>query len=299
MQIATLRQLFQIVNEKKQVKKVAIAAAEDLHIIKITLKMKELGLIAPIFVGNKQTIQKIALQNDLIINEQEIIDSKLLEESAKIAVSLVYEGTADLLMKGMLPTKVILRAVIHKEHGISNGNLLSHLALFESPYFTKIFGITDAAINIAPSLDEKMIILKNAIQAFQKMGIAKPRVAILAAIEKINPKMKATLDAHSIANLYSNRQDNCIVEGPLSLDIAVSEHAAQIKGYTSSVAGRADILLVPDIQSGNILYKCLTYLGGATTAGLVIGAKSPIILSSRADSEESKMNSIALAILLS
>lgn len=286
---------------KKRGRKIlAIAAAEDASVMNAISVAKTMGLIAPFFIGNRSKITDIAESLKIKLSSNEIIDSADENESCAIAVKMVSEGKADIVMKGMVPTGTLLKHVINKEHGLLSGRLLSHLAIFESPYYHKIFGLTDAAMNISPSLQEKVDIINNAVNAFKLLGVINPKVAVLAAVEKVNPKMPATTDAILLKEMNLNNQlENCIVDGPFALDNAISAEAAQHKGIFSPVAGDADILLAPDINSGNILYKSLSFLGGSKCAALITGSKSPIVLTSRADSEETKLLSITLGVLTS
>jgi phosphate butyryltransferase len=199
-------------------------------------------------------------------------------------------------MKGMVSTGVLVKAILDKENGLLNGALLSHIAFFETPHYHKLLCITDAALNIAPDVTDKADIIRNAVKAFHKLGIKQPKVAILAAVETVNPKMEATMHAAILAMMQKRNQiEGCIVDGPLALDNAISAQAADHKGIVSEVAGDADILVTPDLNAGNMLYKSLIFLGGAVTAAVVAGASVPVVLTSRADSDRSKFLSIALA----
>ncbi|MBN2484823.1 MAG: bifunctional enoyl-CoA hydratase/phosphate acetyltransferase [Bacteroidales bacterium] len=297
--IKSLKELPQLAKQK-QVKTLAIAAAEDASVMNAIIKAKELGLIAPIFIGNKQKIEAIASEFSIKISPSEIIHSEDEAKSCAIAVKMVSDGKAHILMKGMVQTATLLKQVVNKEFGLLSGKLLSHLALFESVYYHKIFGLTDAAMNIAPTLDEKASIVENAVEAFIKLGVENPKVALLAAVEKVNPKMQATTDA-AILKIMNERKQlaHCIIDGPLALDNAISREAAAQKGISGPVAGDADILVAPDINTGNAIYKCLPFLGGASCAAIITGSKAPIVLTSRADSEETKFLSIALGVLTS
>jgi phosphate butyryltransferase len=221
--------------------------------------------------------------------------------AAGFAVELVRSGSADVLMKGLLDTSILLKAALSREFGINAGRLTSHVAALEVPTYHKLLFVTDAAINIAPDLAAKLDIVANAVHAARSLGIERPKVAMLAAVEKINyEKMPCTVDAAVIAQMNRRGQvQGCVVDGPLALDNAVSAESARIKGLESEVAGDADILVAPDIEAGNILYKCLIDLGGARGAGVVMGAARPIVLTSRADSAGTKLASIALAALAS
>ena len=297
-----ITQLDEIVNQAKntETKRLAIAAAEDKYVLNAINKAKELGLIAPIFIGSKHKILKAADYVGTDIDEAEIIDVPSNKDACEVAVKLVSQGKADILMKGSVSTGVLLKYVVSREYGLLSGKMLSHLAIFEIPSYNKLLGITDAAMNIAPNLEEKVKILTNAIEAFQVLGIDSPKVAALAAIEKVNPKMPASIDAAALAMMGARKQfGKCEIDGPLALDNAISIEAAKHKHIKSPVAGQADILLAPDIESGNILYKSLSFLGNAKCAAIILGSKSPIVLTSRADSEENKFLSIALGVLTS
>jgi phosphate butyryltransferase len=298
--IFSLREILDRAKKKKLKQKLAVAAAEDIYILRALARLHQSGLVEPILIGNKNLINELAKQENIPISKYSIIDTKSTQESASKAVELIRDGHADLLMKGMLSTKTLLVEVLNKDTGIAAQNLLNHMALFESPYYHKVFAVTDAAMNVAPDKIEKVAIIQNTVNAFIKIGVKLPKVALLTAVEKVNPKMLDTVEAAAIVEQhYESRIADCIIEGPMALDLAVSKVAAEHKHFIGNVPGDADILVVPEITSGNILYKSLTCLGGAKTAGVVIGAKVPIILTSRADSDESKLYSIALAIELS
>jgi phosphate butyryltransferase len=281
-------------------KRLTIAVAEDNNILGAVMVAKNLGVIAPIFIGDKEIIKRISLEEDFIIGESEIVNEPDHEKACMLAAQIVSEGKADILMKGLIQTGTFLKSILHKEFNLLTGNLLSHFAIFESPYYHKLFALSDAAMNIAPTLDEKTSITKNAIEIMRFLGVEVPKVAIITAVETVNPKMLATVDAHELKLKAENGEfGSCFVDGPLALDNAISIEAAKHKGINSLVAGDADILIAPDIQSGNILYKSLNFLGNARCAAIIAGAKIPVVLTSRADSEESKFLSILLGVLCS
>lgn len=218
-------------------------------------------------------------------------------QAAEQAVKSVYINDSNVLMKGHIPTAVLMKAVLNRNFGLRTGKILSHVAAFEIPGFDRLLFITDAGMNINPDLQRKAQIIQNAVQIAKSVGVIKPIVAPLAAIEVINPAMHATLDAAALAAMNRRGQiTDCIVDGPLALDNAISINAAKHKGISGDTAGNADILLVPNIESGNILYKSLVYFSKAKVGGLIAGAKAPIVLTSRADSAESKLYSLALAL---
>jgi phosphate butyryltransferase len=289
----------QEIARKKPVQKLAVAAAEGEHVFKASIKAKNEGIVKPVFIGDKQRIIEIAGKLQINAAELEIIDIKDQAGSCDEAFHLASNGKADIVMKGLVSTSIFLKALLNKNYGLVKNSILSHLAIFETPFYPKILGITDAAINIAPNLKDKAEIIKNAVEAYNNMGVDKPRVGVLAAIENVNPKMKATVHASKLKIMNEKQQiKNCIIDGPLALDNAVSQSAARHKGIHSDVAGDVDILVTPDINSGNILYKSLNFLGGAVCAALVLGAAVPVILTSRADSDQSKFMSIAFAVAI-
>lgn len=274
-------------------RKIAVAAAEDEHVLEaLKIAVKE-NVVEPVLVGDKTEIEKIAKKVDFDLTGIEIIhNEKGADISAQIAVSLVKKGEADVLMKGFVGTGTLLKAVLDKENGLRKGNVLSHMAFFETPYYHKLLGVTDVAMNIAPDLDTKVHIINNAVEACHKIGISMPKVAAIAAVETINPKMEATLHA---AELKKMQWQGCLVDGPFAIDIAVNKEAATHKGIVSEVAGDCDVILAPYIEAGNMFYKALNFLGGATCAAVIMGAAVPIVLTSRSDSETTKFLSIALA----
>ncbi|MCK5820867.1 MAG: phosphate butyryltransferase, partial [Bacteroidales bacterium] len=240
--------------------------------------------------------EDIAQKDGLELQGIEIIHEANQIKAVEQAVRLVHEGGAQILMKGASSTSILLKAVLNKEWGLRKGSLLSHLSVFELSRYHKLLGITDVAINIAPGVNEKMEIIKNAVGFMQSIGISKPKVALIAAVEKVYNSMPATIEAAEIVRRYqADELVNCLVDGPFALDIAISSESALHKGVQSPVAGDADLLLMPQIESGNILYKSLSLFSDSKIAAVVLGASAPIVLTSRADSEESKLNSIMLA----
>ncbi len=256
------------------------------------------GLIVPVLVAPRAKLQAVADRNKLDISTLRIEDVPHSHAAAARAVALAASGEVAALMKGSLHTDELMSAVLACPD-LRTGRRLSHCFLMQTPSYPRPFIITDAAINIAPDLDEKADIIRNAIGLAQAIGVQQPRVAILAAVETVNPRMTATLDAAALCKMADRGQiRGAILDGPLAFDNAVSIAAARIKGIVSDVAGRADILVVPDLESGNMLAKQLEYLGGAASAGIVLGARIPIVLTSRADSRESRIASCAIALLL-
>jgi len=296
--IKSFNQLFEAV-KKNGYKKIAVACADDEEILKAISNVSEQGLTEGIFIGNRGKIEELIQKKNLDIKKYEIIDSKDSKSSAECAVRLVAEGHADLVMKGLINTADFLKAVLNEEYGLTTGNLLSHVAVFEIKNYHKFLIITDAAMNISPDAEQKVNIINNALTVTRALNIQEPKVALLAAVEKINTKMSATLDAAYISKMAERKQiKGAIIDGPLALDNAVSAKAAAHKGIASSVAGDADILVVPNIETGNVLYKSLVCFAEARCAGIIAGAKVPVVVTSRADSWETKMNSIALGLLM-
>ncbi|NLX81872.1 MAG: bifunctional enoyl-CoA hydratase/phosphate acetyltransferase [Proteiniphilum sp.] len=279
-------------------KGVVVAAAEDVAVLGAIKKAVEEGVVYPILVGNKSEIEKVANSIQFDLSNIEIInnDDNDSLHSAEIAIEQIHKGKASILMKGNIATGTLLKAVLNKEKGLRKSKILSHVAFFESPYYHKLLCVTDVAMNISPSLEDKVHILNNAVEACHKIGIDRPKVAVVAAVETVNPKMKATIEAAELTEMNKNGViTGCVVDGPLAIDNAVSKDAAALKDITGEVAGDCDIILAPYIEAGNMFYKALNFLGGASVAAIIMGATVPIVLTSRADSTQSKFMSIALA----
>jgi phosphotransacetylase len=262
------------------------------------LEAAQKGLITPTLVDPVARIREIAKANSIDLGKVEIVDTPHSHASAAKAVELVRQGKAELLMKGSLHTDELLAAVVARDTGLRTGRRLSHVFVMDVPTYHKVLLVTDAAINIAPTLEDKADICQNAIELAQSFGVVQPKVAILAAVETVNSKMPATIDAACLCKMAERGQiRGGLLDGPLAFDNAISKDAAKIKGITSAVAGDPDILLAPDLEAGNILAKQLTFLANADSAGIVLGAKVPVILTSRADSVRSRIASCAVAML--
>lgn len=275
-------------------KTVAVACADDEEVIKAVEKALDLNLASFLLYGNGETITKLLNRTSDHIT---VIDTPNPQIAAEEAVKAVHNKKADILMKGLISTSVILKAVLNKEYGLRTGKTLSHIAVFEIPGYNQLKVITDPGMNVQPSLTEKVDIINNAVSVTQSIGIDVPKVAVLAAVEVVNPNMQATVDAALLTQMNKRGQiKNCLIDGPLALDNAISLDAAEQKGIHSDVAGRADILLVPTIETGNVLYKSLMYFAKAKVGAVVAGARAPIVLTSRADTFESKLYSLALAV---
>ncbi len=259
----------------------------------------ERGLIRPILVGPEADIKAAAEKNDLDIKGYEILSTNHAVASAEQAVALCRAGKAEALMKGSLHTDEMMHAVAQRETGLRTGRRISHVFIMDVPAYDRMLLITDAAINIYPSLDDKVDIVKNAIDLAQVLEVAEPKIAILSAVETVYPKIASTLEAAALCKMADRGQiKGAILDGPLAFDNAISAEAAEIKGIKSQVAGKADIMLVPDLEAGNMLAKQLAYLANAEMAGIVLGARVPIILTSRADSARARLASSAAAVLL-
>jgi phosphate acetyltransferase len=257
-----------------------------------------LGLITPILVGPAARIREIAQQHGIDVGRVRIVDAPHSHAAAARAVELVRQGEAELLMKGSLHSDELLGAVVARDTGLRTGRRISHVFIMDVPTYHKVLVITDAAIAIAPTLEDKADICQNAVDLVVSLGIARPKVAILAAVETVTSKMPATLDAAALCKMAERGQiTGAVLDGPLAFDNAISHEAAITKGIRSEVAGDPDILVVPDLESGNMLAKQLTFLANADSAGLVVGARVPIVLTSRADSVRSRIASCAVAVL--
>lgn len=279
-------------------KTLAVAVAEDLDVLEAVAHAKAEGLANPVLVGTKADIERIAKEAKLDLTGMEIIDEPNHAAAVKKAVTLVGEGKADVLMKGLVHTADFLRGVLNKEWGLSTGRTISMVGIVDSPKYDRLIFITDPAIATYPDLPMKIDLINNAVAVTRALGVDKPKVACLCAVETVNPKMQATLDAAALAKMGDRGQfKNCIVDGPFALDNALSEGAAKHKGLVSPVAGLADILLCHNIETGNSLFKSVTYLSDCETAGMVLGAKVPLVITSRADTSTVKFYSIACALL--
>ncbi len=286
--------------KSKEKRKIAVAAAGDYHVLEAIQNAASKEIVEPILVGKEEDIRRIAKDINFNLDDIQVIDVADPFMASLEAVKLIGQGKADFLMKGLVSSGQLLKAVLNKEFGLRTGSLLSHVAIFETPYYHKLLGVTDAAMNVDPGLEEKIDIIKNAVKVFHGLNNANPKVAIIGSVETINPKMEATMHAATISMMnYRKQIKGCIIDGPLALDGAISKEAAELKHIVSDVAGDSDLILAPDINGANILYKSLNFLGGATAAAVIMGAKVPIVLTSRGDSEKSKFLSIALAAAIS
>lgn len=296
------RNLDEIINAAKALpnrQRLAVAAAQDQDVLEAVRDAVEWGVVSAILVGDEEKIQSIAQTVKLDLSSCEVIPEINPILAARRAVAMVAAGEADLVMKGKVGTADILRAVLDKEQGLRTGKLLSHVTALDIEGYDRLFFMTDGAMNIAPDLGQKVQIVQNAVDVARALGWEQPKVAALAAVELVNPDMPAAVEAALLAKMGDRGQiKGALVDGPLALDNAVSHHSAEVKGIVSSVAGQADILMVPDIEAGNVLYKSIVYFATARVAGVIAGAKAPVVLTSRSDSHQAKLDSIAFSAVI-
>jgi len=297
--IKNLKDLLKAAKDQKTMRLV-VAAAQDEDVLIAVCKAAKEGIISPVLVGDSSAIQKIAGDNDLDVSGYELVEAIELEDAAKKSVAIVREGKGDFIMKGLIDTSILLKAIVDRETGLRTDNLISHVMIYQVPNYHKMIMLTDGGMNITPSLEDKKSIINNSVIVGNALGIDTIKVACLAAKEKVHPKMQATVDADALAKMGANGDfgNNVIVEGPLAFDLAISKEAAEHKGFKSEIAGDTDILMVPTIEMGNGIGKTMTYFANAESAGVIMGAKVPVVLVSRADSYEAKLNSIALGSVI-
>ena len=282
-------------------KKVSVAVAQDKAVLEAVKAAKERNIADAILVGDEDEIRKIGAELDMNMDDYEIIDEKDVVEASIKAVSLVHDGKADMYMKGILPTGTFLKSVLNKEVGLRTGKPLSHVAVFEVPGIDRLLFLTDVAFMPYPTLEDKKCIIEYTVNVAKACGVDMPKVAPLAAVETVNPKMPVTLEAEELTKMNEAGEiTGCIVDGPLSLDIALYSEAAEEKGATGrKVAGNADILVFPDIHAGNVAYKAMVHMVPGIKNGCILtGTKAPVVLTSRSDTFETKVNSIALAAIV-
>lgn len=296
MKINSFSNLVSAVRAMEVKSRVAVVAAQDEHTLESVIQAQRDGLISPILVGDMAKIKEILIGLSAAPETFEIIPATTTQDCLSKAIRLIHEGKADILMKGRLETGELMRGVLNKENDLKTRGVISLVGFYELSAYHKLFAVSDMGMNTYPDLDGKRSILENAVHTIQSLGVEKPKVAVLSAVDKPNPKMPDSMDGAKLKELnQSGEISGCIVEGPISFDLATSSDAALIKNYRSPVAGDADILIVPDIVCGNVLVKCLTGMSRAQTAGLVVGAKVPIVLTSRSAEASDKYYSIALA----
>lgn len=281
-------------------RRIAVAVGQDRYLIEAVVEARKQNVAEAVLIGDETEIRRVAEETGVSVEGVEIVHQAEPLRAAAEAVKLVSSGKADILMKGFIHTDDFLRAVLNKEYGLRTGSIMSHVFVVEIPEWDKIIFVSDAAMNIAPNLEQKSAILLNAVYLARIFGVTEPKVAALAAIELVNPAMPATMEAAALGTMADRHQyvPTATVDGPFGLDNAISAEAARHKRIGGPVAGQADVLIVPDIEAGNMFVKSLVYFGHKRVIGLLIGAKAPVVLTSRADSMEAKLLSMAGAVLL-
>lgn len=289
-------ELIEKVKGYPSMKRMAIAAAGERHTLEAAFHARKEGIAKPVLVGDEAEIRRLMKKLGEDVPDEDIYPAADNKEAAELAVSLVREGKADFLMKGYLDTGVILKAVVNKEHGLGKGGVMSHFTMFDVPGYHKILVPVDGGMVTYPTLEQKRAIIENTVDTLIAMGYDCPKVGVLACVEKVNPKMPETVEAAELARMNRDGEiKNCIVEGPISYDCAVDGEIARLKGYESQIAGDVDVLIAPNIHAGNIMGKMLSCTCKAKLAGFVVGAKCPIVLTSRGSSAEEKFLSIAVS----
>ena len=284
---------------QKTLKKVSVSNAQDEPVLQAVKAAKEQNIATAILVGDEAKIREIAASIDMDLTDFEIINEPDTEAAALKAVELVHNGKADILLKGLLETKTFLKSVLNKEVGLRTGKMLSHVCVFEIEGIDRLLFFTDVAFNTYPTLADKVNIINNAVEVAHACGIECPKVAPLCAVETVNPKMQPTVDADNLTKMYEGGDfKGCQIYGPLSMDLAIDPEAAVHKGVTNPVAGHADILLFPNIDAGNITYKILVRTAKVKIGNVLIGTSAPVVLTSRSDDFQTKLNSIALATVI-
>lgn len=284
---------------QKTLKKVSVSNAQDEPVLQAVKAAKEQNIATAILVGDEAKIREIAASIDMDLTDFEIINEPDTEAAALKAVELVHNGKADILLKGLLETKTFLKSVLNKEVGLRTGKMLSHVCVFEIEGINRLLFFTDVAFNTYPTLADKVNIINNAVEVAHACGIECPKVAPLCAVETVNPKMQPTVDADNLTKMYESGDfKGCQICGPLSMDLAIDPEAAVHKGVTNPVAGHADILLFPNIDAGNITYKILVRTAKVKIGNVLVGTSAPVVLTSRSDDFQTKLNSIALATVI-
>ena len=284
---------------QKTLKKVSVYNAQDEPVLQAVKAAKEQNIATAILVGDEAKIREIAASIDMDLTDFEIINEPDTEAAALKAVELVHNGEADILLKGLLETKTFLKSVLNKEVGLRTGKMLSHVCVFEIEGIDRLLFFTDVAFNTYPTLADKVNIINNAVEVAHACGIECPKVAPLCAVETVNPKMQPTVDADNLTKMYEGGDfKGCQIYGPLSMDLAIDPEAAVHKGVDNPVAGHADILLFPNIDAGNITYKILVRTANVKIGNVLVGTSAPVVLTSRSDDFQTKLNSIALATVI-
>jgi phosphate butyryltransferase len=277
-------------------KRMAVVFAHDDHVIEAVKNACDFNIIEPFLIGDEKRIQELISQFELK-QPYKIINETNPELATKIAMEMVNDGSVDIVMKGLIDTKILLKGVVNKEYGIRESKLLSHVGIVEYPTLDRVLFASDGAMNITPDYEQKILIVEAAVKLAKSLGYTQPKVGIVSAVEKVNPKIESTLDAQKIVEYYKDKDIDFLIDGPFAIDNLVSMDSVKHKGIKSPVAGICDILIFPNLDGGNIFYKTSVFLAAGKSAGLIMGAKVPIVLTSRADTAEAKLNSILLAVV--
>ncbi|MPW26541.1 phosphate butyryltransferase [Alkalibaculum sp. M08DMB] len=298
----SLEEVKKKVMERNTTKKniIAVAVAGDLEVLETIKMINDSNIASAILVGDEEKIRKFAAESRCDLNINEVINEPDERKAAQLAVNKVREGEADILMKGLLQTKDYLKAILHPDLGLRQGKLLNMVSVFDIPNMNRLIIALDCGMILAPDIKEKIEMISNAVCVAKRLEISKPKLACIGAVETINMQMQDGIDAAILSKMAERGQiENVIIDGPLSLDLAISERSVQHKGIKSDVAGQADIILMPNIQAGNVFYKTMMYLTNSKSASIIMGTSKPVVITSRADSSDTKLNSIALAIHMS
>ena len=296
MEIRNFQEIIDKVKMSPIKKRMVIAAAGEEHTLQAALHARKEGIITPVLVGDKLEINRILNDLNETVPDEDIYDVSDVKEAAEKAVELVREGKGDFLMKGFLDTSVILKAVVSKEKGLGKGGIMSHFTMFEVPNYHKILVVVDGGMVTYPTLEQKKCIIENTVGVLRSYGYENPKVGVLSCVEKVNPKMPETVEADTLAKMNEKGEiTGCVVAGPISYDCVMSSEVAKLKKFDNPVVGDADILVAPNIHTGNIMGKMLTITCGAKMAGFIVGAKCPIVLTSRGSSAEEKYLSIVMS----
>ncbi len=280
-------------------RRMSIAVPQDRDVLAAACEARDMGIANPILIGDSEMIKRLAEEGQLDLQGMQMFNEPNPNQATRRAMEIVARGEADMVMGGKVNVASVLHAALDPKVGLRMGRLLTHVAVFEIPGFDRLIWVADAGVVVAPTLEDKIQIVQNAIDVARRVGIEEPKVALIAALEMVNPAMPATVDAANLSKMAERGQiRGGIVDGPLGLDNAISPEAARIKGIRSNVAGQADILIAPDIEAGNMLVMAISYLAGGRTAGVVVGGKAPIILASREDVPHSRLASVALGAML-
>ena len=280
--------------KKQQPKRMAVVFPHDLNVMDAVIETYHQAMVKPILIGDESVIHQL-----IDIGDMTVIHETDPTKAAKIAMNLVNNHQADIIMKGLIDTHHLLKAVVNDQYGIKKAPLLSHVGLVQYPDFDRILYVTDGAMNIAPSVNDQIAIIENAVELAHRLGDERPKVGLVSAVEKVNPKMQSTVTAQAIVDYYKDKNIRFDIDGPFAVDNLVSLESVKHKGLTGPVAGYANILVFPNIESGNVFYKTSVFLAHATSAGIVLGAKVPIVLTSRADAKQAKLNAIYLSVVMS